>query len=159
MSCRSEKVREIVKINLDLIFLLMLAMSVITAFVFYYAWNRPALNIPKTIEPPLTHYYIDQCIYNSNSIMVRGWAFLPENKKILNRIYAEKNNGEKVELMSSTQQRNDVSEAYRSGTLYDKSGFIATRRENSAEELFKKEIEIISIDQEGVGHAAKYTCK
>ncbi|PLR52429.1 hypothetical protein [Chimaeribacter arupi] len=159
MQARSDRVREIAKLNLDLLFLMMIVFSIIISFMFYRAWNRPASDIPQNIAKPLKDFYIDQCVFNVSGITVGGWAFVPGNGRVLNRVFAEKTDGEKVELMSSLQYRRDVSEAYGVGSKYDKSGFIATRRDSSAMSGFKKHIEIFSMDEQGVVHAAKYECK
>lgn len=153
------KTMKSIKINIDIVFFAMLILSAVIIYLFYRAWNNPAPSIPEVKGDSLSFFNIDSCTFSQRNIVVVGWALLPEKGKVLNRIYAEKNNGEWIELMSSMQPRRDVSEAFKAGDKYDKSGFIASRHDLSAEKDFTKKIMIVSFDEKGVGHAAKAHCK
>lgn len=144
---------------IDAAFIIMMILSAAMTYYFYMAWNSPRSAPPEMSGSVLQNYHVDSCFFGKRDISVVGWAFLPGNWKILNRIYAEKKSGSMVELMSSFQPRRDVGEAFRVGGLYDKSGFIATRHDLSSKEDFTGNIIIISVDEKGVGHAAKYNCK
>lgn len=147
------------KSYIDAAFIIMMILSTAMTYYFYMAWNSPRSTLPDISTSALQNYHIDSCTFGKRDISVVGWAFLPGNWKILNRIYAEKNSGSMVELMSSFQPRRDVGEAFKVGGLYDKSGFVATRHDLSSKEDFTGNIIIISVDEKGVGHAAKYNCK
>ena len=142
-----------------MVFCTMLILSVVIIYLFYRAWNDPAPAVPEAKGETLPFFNIDSCTFGQRNIVVVGWALLPEKEKVLNRIYAERNNGEWIELMSSMQSRRDVSEAFKAGDKYDKSGFIASRHDLSADKDFTKNIMIVSFDEKGVSHAAKTHCE
>ncbi|PLR38747.1 hypothetical protein CYR55_08355 [Chimaeribacter californicus] len=159
MSSETGKIGKNKRINIDVIFAIMLTLSLAMTYAFYMAWNSPRSLAPDTSGGALKFFHIDSCAFGERDVAVTGWAFLPGNWKILNRVYAEKSNGNMVELMSSFQPRRDVGDAFNVGGMYDKSGFIATRHDSSAREDFTKKLLIVSFDEKGVGHAATYTCK
>lgn len=147
------------KINIDILFFIMIILSAAMTYAFYMSWNSPRTEIPDLSGQELQYYHIDSCNFGDRDIAIVGWAFLPGNWKILNRVFAEKNNGAVVELMSSFQPRRDVGEAFKVGAMYDKSGFIATRHDISAGNSFTRNVFIVSVDEKGVSHAAKYHCQ
>jgi hypothetical protein len=148
-----------IMINIDMVFIVMLLLSLAMTYSFYTAWNNPKPSVPDTRGTALQFYAVDSCTFGERDISVSGWAFLPGNWKILNRVYIERKDGEMVELMSSFQPRRDVGEVYKAGNMYDKSGFIATRHDATIKRDFSQNILLVSIDEKGVGHAAKYHCK
>lgn len=147
------------KFNMDMLFVIMITLSIAITYIFYMSWNSSVSSNFDASGEPLQFFHIDSCNFGERDIIVTGWAFLPGNWKILNRIYAEKNNGTVVELMSSHQTRRDIGLAFNVGDMYDKSGFIATRHDSSAREDFTQKITVVSFDEKGVGHAAQYNCK
>lgn len=147
------------KINIDVIFIIMIFLSVITTYSFFRVWNRPTLDMPTIDSSQLKNSHIDSCTFGKKDITVVGWAFTEGNSHILNRIFAKRNDGEWIELMSSTISRPDISEAFKTPIVYDRSGFIATRRDSSSKSNFSHEIMIISVDSKGIGHAARHHCQ
>ncbi|MEN4830061.1 hypothetical protein [Pantoea vagans] len=159
MSTETLKAGKAKAINLDMVFFVMITLSLAMTYAFYMAWNSPRSDAPDISGAALQFFHIDSCNFGERDIAVTGWAFLPGNWKILNRVYAEQSNGNMVELMSSFQPRRDVGEAFKVGGMYAKSGFIATRHDSSSKEDFTKNILIVSFDEKGAGHAAKYKCE
>lgn len=145
--------------NLNKIYILLIFISIAITCLFFRAWNRPSLDIPKIDSKALRNSFIDSCVYSEKDITVKGWAFTEGNPHTLNRIFAMRKNGEWTELMSSSVTRTDVSAAFKNPLTYDHSGFIATRRDGSVKDGFNHEIMIVSFDGKGIGYAAKYHCQ
>ncbi|WP_153010172.1 hypothetical protein [Type-C symbiont of Plautia stali] len=159
MTFENTKCRMASKINLDILFIIMIVISLIITYAFYMAWNRPHYSIPTISTEPLQTFHVDSCVFGEKDIMVKGWAFAQNNPQILNRIYAIKNDGTMVELMSSTVPRPDVSAAFNTPFTYDFSGFTASRRDHLSRSNFSHELMVVSVDNKGIGHAAKYQCQ
>lgn len=149
----------VLKRKINVVFCIMIALSVCLSYSFFKAWNRPKVAKFATHLPVLKDFHIDSCIFGKKDITVYGWAFVSGNSNILNRIYAENKSGEWIELMNSTIPRGDVSAAYKSPLIYDRSGFMATRRDNSSQKDFTREIMITSLDKQGLEYASKYKCQ
>jgi len=159
MKSKYHKLRISSKFSLDTIFIIMIMLSLLLTYSFFRAWNRPSLSLPHIESYTLKTAHIDSCVFSDKDITVIGWAFTEGNTRILNRIFSKGKNGDWIELMSSTITRGDVSAAFNSPTIYDRSGFIATRKDSSVKESFNRDIMIISFDDKGAGHAAKYHCQ
>lgn len=140
-------------------FVFMIMLSLFFNYIFYMAWNNKKPSIPNMSGDVLQFFHIDSCLFRDRDIRVTGWAFLPGKQKILNRIYAEKKNGQLVELMSSLQIRRDVGQAFKVDKMYDQSGFIATRHNIFKNNDFTNSVVIVSFDENGGGHAVKYRCQ
>lgn len=147
------------KINLNMIFIIMLSISVIMTYLFFRAWNNPSPATPEIAVHQLETFSIDSCHFAGKDITVTGSAFVPGNTKVLNRIFAKENNGEWVELMSSTVVRKIDNSVPSIPSNHDKSGFIATRNGILSRNNFTHDIMIVSMDSKGAGHAAQYHCK
>lgn len=145
--------------HLNIIYSLMVFLSLVSVYIFYLSWNRPTTQIPAISNDPLHAFSIDSCVFNENEIYVRGWAFVEGNKNILNRVFAITNDGKAVEIMNSINIRNDVSRAFNSKSDLDNSGFIARRRQLDSTKDFSKTIMLISTNLEGGYNAAKFSCK
>lgn len=159
MTSENIKCRVSRKLNLDIIFIIMLMISTSFTYAFYMAWNRPHFSLPIIDNEPLKTFHVDSCVFSEKNIMIKGWAFTHNNPQILNRIYAIKNDGSLVELMSSSVPRGDVSAAFNTPFTYDFSGFTASRRDHSSRSDFNHEVMVVSVDNKGIGHAAKYQCQ
>jgi len=153
------ELKRILKGKINAFFCIMIVLSIGLTYSFFKAWNRPGVAKVATHLPILKDFYIDSCVFGKKDITVSGWAFVSGNSKILNRIYAKKTNSKWIELMNSTITRGDVSAAYKSPLSYDRSGFMATRRDDASQKDFTREIMIISLDNEGSEYASKYNCQ
>lgn len=136
-----------------------MVLSAIITYSFFIVWNRPSTLMFERVLPPLENYNIEFCYFGEKDIKVTGWAVIPGSSYMLNRIYAKENNGKWVELMSSTVLRGDVSTAFKSPYNYDRSGFIATRRDKTARDNFTREIMIVTLSRDGGEYAVKYQCQ
>ncbi|MDO6405283.1 hypothetical protein [Pantoea phytobeneficialis] len=148
-----------ININLNMVFVVMLVTSVIMTYLFFRSWNNASPATPEAAEYQLESFSVNTCHFEEKKITVTGWAFVPGNTKVLNRIYAKEKNGEWIELMSSTVVRKIDDSAPSIPSNHDKSGFIATRSGFLSRSSFTHDIMIISMDSKGAGHAAKYHCK
>lgn len=158
--CYSELMERLTtKRVINTIFIIMIIVSISVTYIFYRVWNPTHTTKPPVVDGSLQFFHIDSCLFRAGRIEVVGWAFVPGSSNILNRIYAEKKNGDTVEIMNSLQQRRDVSDAFKVGKMYDSSGFIATRLDMSNRDNFTNNIYIVSTNKEGVSHASKYECK
>lgn len=146
-------------VNTNIVFLFLLCASAIMALLFFKSWNPPPKTMSFVNMQKLERVSIDSCIFGSKDITVIGWAYVENTRKILNKVYAQLEGDQWVELMSSTVNRSDVVSALNLPPEYAKSGFKSSRRNNSSSESFTKNIMIISIDSKGIEHAAKYNCK
>lgn len=146
-------------VNTNIIFLIMIFASAGMTLLFFKSWNPSPKDISFLKEPALEKFSIDTCAFGAKDITVIGWAYVENNPKILNKVYAQLDDYQWVELMSSTVNRGDVVSAFHLPSEYARSGFKSSRRNNSSSENFTKKIMITSIDRKGIAHAAKYNCK
>ncbi|HBM7655297.1 TPA: hypothetical protein NHV44_000442 [Enterobacter cloacae] len=143
---------------INYIWLGLTAASALIVLLVFLVWNASTLNNPKRVVMDLENVHVDECSFDKHRIKVVGWAFTEGEPSSVNRVFAYKMNGEAVEVMSSVVMRPDVTRYFNKKLSYDRAGFSASKRIFNADD-YSGEIEVISEDYSGVGHAKRFSCK
>lgn len=152
------KIIDFINRNINYIWLGLSALSALIVLLAFLVWNTSTLSNPRQIVMDLNNVHVDECSFDKHRIKVVGWAFTDGEPSSVNRVFAYKINGEPVEVMSSVVMRPDVTRYFNKNISYDRSGFSASKRIFNASD-YSGEIEVVSEDYSGVGHAKKFNCK
>lgn len=142
---------------LNILFIAASLIAAVLTYVFFNAWNPSSVAVVKDGKA-LIQMHIDACYIEKDRLYIQGWAIVPGSKRLLTSVYAEKNDGGFVKVEKSTQIRKDVTQAYGSGTEYDMSGFLASKRVIGGEGYSGKII-LKAEDEKGGVYVADYKCK
>ncbi len=153
-----KRISDFINININYIWICLTATSALIVLLVFFTWNNSTLDKPKTLVMDLENVHVDECSFDKHRIQVVGWAFTEGEPSSVNRVFAYKMNGEAVEVMSSVVMRPDVTRYFNTKISYDRAGFSASKRIFN-ESDYSGEIEVVSEDYSGVGHAKKFSCK
>lgn len=153
-----KRISDFINININYIWICLTATSALIVLLVFFTWNNSTLDKPETIVMDLENVHVDECSFDKHRIQVVGWAFTEGEPSSVNRVFAYKMNGEAVEVMSSVVMRPDVTRYFNTKISYDRAGFSASKRIFN-ESDYSGEIEVVSEDYSGVGHAKKFSCK
>lgn len=135
------------------------SVSLMITAIMFLAWNFSTETKISGESAILSqeNFRIESCSLSNGYISIKGWAYLPNIRRVTSTIYAEKKDGRYIKINKSSFHVPDINKKMNL-SHYELPGFSGTKR-IIGNEKFSGTFIIKLVDQQGNAYHAAYSCK